>query len=60
VVAGGADALAPPDAVRATAAMIPGAEFHLFAGCGHMVPIEAPTEFDALLEAFLDRVHAPS
>ncbi|CAN5473970.1 3-oxoadipate enol-lactonase [soil metagenome] len=57
VVAGGVDKLAPPQAVRVVADMIPGSSFHLFPECGHMVPIEAPAEFDALLEGFLDRVH---
>ncbi len=58
IVAGGRDVLAPPSSVRAMAEAIPSAEFHLFPDCGHMVPIEAPSEFDALLESFLNGISA--
>jgi non-heme chloroperoxidase len=53
VIGGSGDPMFPPDALRA--AVIPplrGARLELI-GCGHEVPIEAPRELAALIEAFL-------
>ncbi|MHA3980038.1 3-oxoadipate enol-lactonase [Halovulum sp. GXIMD14794] len=57
-VAGAMDAAVPADMVRETADLIPGAEFHVLPGVGHLPPVEAPEAFAALLDPFLAK-HAP-
>lgn len=42
---------------RATAARIPGAEFHAVEGAGHAVFVDEPERFEALLATFLQRLH---
>lgn len=56
VVAGSDDGSTPPDLVRETADLIPGAEFALIRRCGHLPPVEAPGEFATLLGDFLQRL----
>jgi 3-oxoadipate enol-lactonase len=53
VIAGQADGASPPDLVAATAALIPGAAFHVLPGAGHLPPVETPAAFAALLSPFL-------
>ena len=56
VVAGSEDGSTPPDLVRETAELIPGADYRLIRGAGHLPCVEKPAEFAALLAAFLDRI----
>lgn len=53
VIAGEADGATPPDLVQATAALIPGATFHVIPGAGHLPPVETPVAFAAILTPFL-------
>ena len=53
VVGGSGDPMFGPDALRAgVVAPLPGARLALV-DCGHEIPIEAPDELAALIEAFL-------
>jgi len=53
VIAGGEDGSTPPDLVRATAALIPGAAFHIIPGTGHLPCVENPAAYAAVLTPFL-------
>lgn len=53
VIAGGADATAPPPGMARMAAAIPGARFEVLEGIGHLLPLEAPARFHALLREAL-------
>ncbi|MEZ5799151.1 MAG: 3-oxoadipate enol-lactonase [Paracoccaceae bacterium] len=55
-LAGANDGSTPPDLVRETAELIPGAEFRLIRGAGHLPMAEKPAEYAALLAGFLDRI----
>lgn len=57
VIAGGADGASPPDLVRATAGLIPGAAFHVIPGAGHLPCVEAPDAWAGLVGPFL-KAHA--
>lgn len=57
VIAGAEDGATPVDVVKATAALIPGAAFHVISGAGHLPCVEAPAEFAAVLTPFL-KAHA--
>lgn len=57
VVAGDTAGASPPDLVQATAALIPGAAFHIIPGAGHLPCVGAPAERAALVAPFL-RTHA--
>lgn len=57
VIAGGEDGASPPEVVRATADLIPGAAFHLIRGAGHLPCVEAPKAFADVLSPFL-QAHA--
>jgi 3-oxoadipate enol-lactonase len=59
VIAGSADVLTRPEANQEIAAAIPGARYQEVEGAGHMIPIEQPAMFDALLDGFLTR-HYPA
>jgi 3-oxoadipate enol-lactonase len=48
VIAGSEDGSTPADLVRETACLLPGAEFVLIRGAGHLPPVDRP---DALAEA---------
>jgi 3-oxoadipate enol-lactonase len=52
-VAGEIDGATPPDLVRATAELIPGARFAVIPGCGHLPPAEAPEALARLVADFL-------
>jgi 3-oxoadipate enol-lactonase len=58
LVQGELDAVVPAEAVRATAAAIPGCEYVELPGCGHVVPFERPGDLAALVGDFASR-HAP-
>ena len=53
LVAGSLDRNAPPEGMKRMADRIPGARFELLDGVGHLVHLEQPTRFNALLDAFL-------
>lgn len=53
VVAGGQDGASPPDQVRATADLIPGARFHLIPEAGHLPCVETPDALAAAILPFL-------
>ncbi len=55
-IAGDADGSTPPDLVRETVALIPGAEFRLIRGAGHLPCVEKPGEYAEILTEFLRRV----
>lgn len=57
VIAGAEDGSTPPDLVRATAALIPGAEFHVIPGTGHLPCVENPAAYASILTPFL-KAHA--
>ncbi|KAF0676227.1 3-oxoadipate enol-lactonase [Profundibacterium mesophilum] len=59
VIAGDEDGATPPDLVRETAQLIPGAEFALIRGAGHLPNVERPDAFAARLNAFLARIAHP-
>jgi len=56
VIAGANDGTTPPDLVRETADLIPGAEFHLMRGVGHLPMLDNPVAYGALISAFLARI----
>ncbi len=60
VIAGTGDTLIPPVASQQIADLIPGAELHLLADAGHIIPVEAPDAFARLLQDFLQRTPATS
>jgi 3-oxoadipate enol-lactonase len=53
---GDEDGSTPPDLVRETAALIPGARFELIRGAGHLPCVEQPEAVGALIAAFLHEV----
>lgn len=53
VIAGGQDGASPPDLVRATADLIPGAAWHLIPDAGHLPCVETPEDWAAAVAAFL-------
>lgn len=57
VIAGAEDGSTPPDVVRATANLIPGAAFHIIPGTGHLPCVEYPAAYAAILTPFL-KAHA--
>lgn len=59
-IAGAEDGATPPDLVRETAELIPGAEFRLIRGAGHLPCVEKPAEYTAVLVEFLDRIAHPA
>lgn len=60
VAVGTDDRLVPADAAREVARCLPRAEFQLIRDAGHMVMIEQPAEFDAVLDAFLSVRYPPA
>lgn len=52
-IAGGQDGASPPDLVRGTAGLIPGAAFHSISGAGHLPCVEDPAAWAALVAPFL-------
>ena len=53
VVAGSRDANAPPAGVERMAGRIPGARYVLIEGAGHLVHLERPAQFNAILQEVL-------
>jgi len=59
VIAGGDDALIPRSATTAMAAALPENRLVVVPNAGHLVNIEAPDAFNAVMEAFLATLLAP-
>jgi pimeloyl-ACP methyl ester carboxylesterase len=55
LVAGSDDRVAPANVMQRMAHKIPGAEFILLQGCGHLGPMDQPDAFNAALRDFLER-----
>jgi 3-oxoadipate enol-lactonase len=55
-IAGDKDGSTPPDLVRETAELIPGARVHLIRGAGHLPCIDAPDAFAEALAGFLSEI----
>lgn len=55
IVAGGNDRLLPPEQARRIAAELPEAEFVIVEDGAHFIPYQRPTDFTALVDAFLER-----
>ena len=53
VVAGAEDTLTRPAGMEEIAALVPGAQYRLVPGAGHMIPVEQPEVVAALLSEFL-------
>lgn len=53
VVAGSEDGATPPDLVHETASLIPGAEYLMIEGAGHLPPIDRPDATAEALRSFL-------
>lgn len=54
-IAGSEDGSTPPDLVRETVDLIPGSEFALIRGAGHLPCVEKPQEFARILGDFITR-----
>lgn len=52
-IAGDSDGASPPDLVAATAALIPGADFRILPGAGHLPCVETPAAWAGLVAPFL-------
>ena len=55
VLAGSDDRVAPAAVMKRVAQKIPGAEYVLLEGCGHLGPMDQPDPFNAALASFLER-----
>ena len=55
LVAGSDDKVAPASVMERMAQKIPGAEYVLLEGCGHLGPMDRPEAFNAALLSFLER-----
>ena len=55
-IAGDADGSTPPDLVRETIELIPGSQFKLIRGAGHLPCVEKPEEYASILSDFLHAV----
>ncbi len=55
-ICGDEDGSTPPDLVRETAELIPGAEFHIIRKAGHLPGVEQPQAVAEILSAFLKRI----
>ena len=56
LIAGGLDGATPPDVVRATADLIPGARFDLIEEAGHIPCVETPGRHAAIITRFLQEI----
>lgn len=54
-IVGSEDGSTPPDLVRSLSQIIPGAEFEVIDGAGHLPCVEAATDLATLLNAFLEQ-----
>lgn len=52
-VAGADDSRSTPELMSRIAALIPGAQFHVIADCGHISPLEKPAECTDLIRSFV-------
>lgn len=52
VVVGAEDAITPPEKAKVMAGLVTGARLEVVSGAGHLVPVERPDAFKALLESF--------
>lgn len=55
-IAGANDASTPPDLVRETTDLIPGAEFRLIRGAGHLPFLDKPQDYAQAVTDFLNRI----
>ncbi|MEM0935617.1 MAG: 3-oxoadipate enol-lactonase [Pseudomonadota bacterium] len=55
-IAGDRDGSTPPDLVRETIELVPGARFHLIKGTGHLPCVDAPDAYAAALTGFLAEI----
>ncbi len=55
-IAGSEDGASPPNQVKATIDLIPGAKFEMIEGAGHLPCVEAPDHYASLLVGFLKEV----
>ncbi|GGH23603.1 3-oxoadipate enol-lactonase [Cribrihabitans marinus] len=55
-IAGSEDGSTPPDLVRETVELIPGAQFHLMRRAGHLPCLERPAGYAEILTGFLRRI----
>lgn len=55
-IAGSEDGSTPPDLVRETVELIPGARFELMRRAGHLPCVEQPAEYAALLRDFMTEI----
>jgi 3-oxoadipate enol-lactonase len=55
LVAGSDDKTAPASVMKRMSEKIPGADYVLLEGCGHLGPLDQPEPFNAALEGFLAR-----
>ncbi|WP_170465748.1 3-oxoadipate enol-lactonase [Ruegeria arenilitoris] len=55
-IAGSEDGSTPPDLVRETVELIPGARFELMRRAGHLPCVEQPAEYAALLQGFMTEI----
>ena len=60
VLCGAEDKVTPPALSHELTAMIPGARYEEIARAGHLTNLEQPDAFNALVEAFIDRVDSGS
>lgn len=56
LVAGSEDKTAPPAIMASMQRKIPGSELVILEGCGHLGPMDQPSEFNAALERFLSKM----
>lgn len=55
-LAGSDDSATPPDLVRETTDLVPGSQFHLFRGAGHLPCAEQPEQYAEVLGQFLRNI----
>ena len=55
-IAGSEDGATPPDLVRETLSLIPGARFELIRGAGHLPCVDKPQDYARILSAFLQEI----
>jgi pimeloyl-ACP methyl ester carboxylesterase len=56
LVAGSDDQVAPPAVLEKMSKRIPGAQYVLLEGCGHLGPMDQPDAFNTVLERFLEHL----
>jgi len=54
-IAGSADGSTPPDLVRETTELVPGSQFELIHGAGHLPCVETPERYAGILRGFLQQ-----